>query len=156
MDVERSTTGGYSTREWMRRSASASSIIMRDGFFAGLERYSTRNCYDDSYLKINADARKFLAGKPKDDMSPLSCRFNRRSAYLVSPDHITTDDEGVAMNCMTTGCKLYLNAEGRRVSMGIAHEDIENWEEISSAARKLIRSFVVNLKSNFSQTDKRN
>jgi hypothetical protein len=142
-DVGRNSAGGLGTREMMRKRALSSSRYIRDVDYAGLERYSWMVCYEDSYLALHVKAREFLAGKEGDDRSPDNCRLDRRIVSLMSSPKVTADEEGVAIDCLNTGCKAYFEVKGRGVSMGIAHRDIENWSRIVESARHLIGSFVV-------------
>jgi hypothetical protein len=143
MDVGRHTAGGYSVRASMRKNALSSSQLVRDTDIAGLERYSNQVCYEQPYLQEHEPVRNFLAGKEQDDLSPMNCRLDRRWADLFSPPEITADDQGVAIKCMSTGCKAYFNAGGRGIAMGISHKDIENWPRIIEPARRLVNSFIV-------------
>lgn len=141
MDVHQFSTGngtGSVTEGW-RRQTGAGSGYYRDGSIAGLDRYSTSVCIDHRF-KSEALA-KAVALKGADDPSPPGCIINRQWSILVSPVN-TPNDEAAAIVCMTTGCKMFFDAVGRRASIGIDHKDIKRWSKIKKAGQSLARRFL--------------
>lgn len=144
MDIEPVLVGGFAHRDGMRRQALKSDQMRIDTSVYGLERYSTLECFSKQDIEKDALSQRFIANKEEDDFSPKGCRLDRRWAVLVSPGEVNKDDEGVAIRCMSTGCKAYFSVAGCGVSMGISHKDIENWPAVIEPARNLIKSFIKN------------
>jgi len=144
VQVHRDFHSGYAVRQFARAGGYKVGDPP-DGVVGGLDRFSKVRCYTSEQLRgdINQHLVKFLAEKPLDDKSPPNCRLDRDHATYLSPQSVLADDEGVHVECMSTGCKAYFSSAGRGLSIGLSHADVPRWSDYVEPARDLIRSFVV-------------
>ena len=126
----------------IRERASRSEYLPAEEF-AGLERRRRFSCFSELDAKNHEGTRAFLAAKRLDDKSPPNCWTIPGAAILTTPHSVTSNEEAVGMDCHETGCITYFATGFVGLEVTIPRENLEHWGEIVSAARKLVRSFIV-------------
>jgi hypothetical protein len=141
VQLHRSRVGSVAWRNAVRREGQGERIgYSRDGWVGDLERYSPMLCREGDR---GAATHEFVAGKEPDDPSPPHCRRNRASAVLVSPETAMADNEGVAIDCSSTGCAVYFVGGRRGVRIDLEHAQVPHWRQFVEPIRKRIDSFIV-------------
>lgn len=134
--------GGHLIREAVRERGQDKERFWPDGEVAGLERYTSLECFTPG-MPDDPVFQKYLHEKPPEDTSPANCRMSRRDMILVSPTEVTSDNEGVAITCSSTGCYARFQAGKRGAEVPLTQEQLPQWRERIEPARKLVNSFIV-------------
>jgi hypothetical protein len=122
------------------------STRVRDGMYAGLERYSSYQCLEERHPHnppTDPAYIKWINERTAGDPSPRNCRVDRQLADYITVPETTSADDSVLMFCHHTRCNVSFYAGGHPATLWLKPQSLEHWRDYVEPARKLINSFVV-------------